>query len=712
MTIRSIKLNQFKKIGTRSFDFGSGLTAIQGGNAAGKTSLLRAVMFALFGPTAAGAKGRLATRGSDGSVNVCLTIDLPVHGVVTIDRTLRNSKVMKDGELIASGLTATTKLIEEAYGMPMADLQTLMFARQGESQALLELGATALQRTVERLAKADRLDRILALMSNDMSLLSMQLGALEDGGDATQLQQQLDALGPKLAESKANAQQVEKQEAQARAESDRINQQYTEAAANDRLRTLVQQQVEDAAQRRTQAEETLHAQMVAIRAAPTPPDIEEARQRLADAKAVLAQVDERQKARRQAQNMLTQAEARLIRAREVWEVWEGVREEYATLSEITPKLEHAAQSAFAQMGMLKRAMEDAARTVESAVCHACKRPFNEAELEAAQARLARQEALYSEAFEVWTEVQQKHTEANTRLQLLRKLEVRNNELADAEREYAEVQALWQQVQRDDVSIEQAQAKVKEAEAYWWDATQQAKAYQALEARLQLADAAFRQAGQEYQDRQAQLATLPPRQDPQVLQGLLQAATQKAQELHKGLLYWQGQMLMLESQSNDLAARLEKAVQVGQRRAALLDQQDKATRLHTYLKKSRSDLMSDLWDGLLNYTSYLVSSVTDGALSHVMRKEGDMWVQEAGEWIPSSDLSGFQASLLGLSLRIAMSRVFFGHEHVLLLDEPTADAEEENAARVAGMLKSLGGQVIYVTHREGDAANADNLIALT
>lgn len=91
--------------------------------------------------------------------------------------------------------------------------------------------------------------------------------------------------------------------------------------------------------------------------------------------------------------------------------------------------------------------------------------------------------------------------------------------------------------------------------------------------------------------------------------------------------------------------------------------------------------------------------------------GDFTIVENDQLVPIEELSGARKSIVGLCLRLSLAHLFYGTGGFVLLDEVTADCSEGNAARIAGMLRGLQSQVIMVTHRQGDAVNANHSILL-
>jgi DNA repair exonuclease SbcCD ATPase subunit len=136
-------------------------------------------------------------------------------------------------------------------------------------------------------------------------------------------------------------------------------------------------------------------------------------------------------------------------------------------------------------------------------------------------------------------------------------------------------------------------------------------------------------------------------------------------------------------------------------------------LQKYLRTNRAAFMEDSWSSLTNYASHLISFVTDGFIHGLNRSDaGDFFIVEGGQLAPVEELSGARKSIVGLCLRLSLAHLFYGTGGFTLLDEVTADCSENNAARVAGMLRGLQTQVIMVTHRDSDAVNANHSIFLT
>ena len=74
-------------------------------------------------------------------------------------------------------------------------------------------------------------------------------------------------------------------------------------------------------------------------------------------------------------------------------------------------------------------------------------------------------------------------------------------------------------------------------------------------------------------------------------------------------------------------------------------------------------------------------------------------------------SGLQRSVMGLGIQIAMSQMMPSPLSSLLLDEPSADADEERSLAMSSLLAATHDQIIMVSHRQLDGAVASNTIEM-
>lgn len=715
MTIHSLTLKNFKKHRDTHVEFGPRLTAIVGPNAAGKTTLQKGVLFALFGARAVGVAANIPTWDEEGDTLAVLRCELPQHGEVRIERTLKNCKILQGDKLLANGVTPCTRLIEEAYGMSSQHLQMLLASRQGESQALLAMGATALQKTVEILARSEVLDKVLDLLSTDVTQYQGQMDGMGAPIDVAALQQECQQRQQALAALDAEAESKGRECIQQQCVANDLQSAWVEANKTHEKRAAL---LADVARYKEQSE--ARAQEIRdteSRLAMFQPNLEDLWKQ---SERVVQDLLQEIASLRERGRVAAQLDQDILRTKEAVTLWDARAQASA---KVAPFLEEGRshipvlsaevdRTRDAKLALEKEHVE-AQKAVDSGVCRACNRPFSPDEWAAAKERLASLQPRLGpvqEAYGLAVDA------LNAALEDLKSLERQYipNAAEELARQQETLEALLQRRRstgqwQDELAS--AEGRLPEAREMHADLGRQVWSRNEAVATLNKARELAEDAANRLQVAHEELEKLPVvmRLDDQ------ERAWKEAEALAKEL---QQKHLVLHQQINQekyvlrtLEERLEIGMSAAAKRAELGAKLDKAKRLQSWLRKSRSELLSELWDGLLSYASHLLSTTTDGVLSKVYREDDALWVVENGRPVPVSEQSGFQRSLLGLSLRISLSRVFFGERHVLLLDECTSDANEESAARVAGLLQSLASQVVFISHREGDAVNADHVITL-
>jgi DNA repair exonuclease SbcCD ATPase subunit len=161
MRILQLQTHDFKVLrGTRDFTFPDGIIGIVGSNGRGKSTLLSAVGWALFGPEIlAGGKANVITWGHDEAwVNLILEVD-GVEYIVNRQqqRHYALASVKSGGVLVAEGLDPTTKYCEQLLGVDRVGFLASVFSRQEELAGLSALTPMGRMKTVLRLLGIDRI---------------------------------------------------------------------------------------------------------------------------------------------------------------------------------------------------------------------------------------------------------------------------------------------------------------------------------------------------------------------------------------------------------------------------------------------------------------------------------------------------------------------------------------------------------------------------
>ena len=126
-----------------------------------------------------------------------------------------------------------------------------------------------------------------------------------------------------------------------------------------------------------------------------------------------------------------------------------------------------------------------------------------------------------------------------------------------------------------------------------------------------------------------------------------------------------------------------------------------------VRAARPVITDKLWSIVLAGTSGYFSQVR-GEPSSITRT--DKTFRCNGQ--PTTGLSGSAQDMLGLAIRIALTKTFLPGCDFLLLDEPAAACSDARESAMLGMLSTLGfGQIVLVTHSDLCDAFSDHLITI-
>lgn len=143
---------------------GTGITAIAGSNGAGKSSIVYALLWALYGKTPDGVTvSEIRRHGSKGDVDV--RVGLRHQGqYITVSRQLRHPRdttiasIHLDGVLVSeSSARAASEWIHTRLGMDVDSFTTACVVRQKEIDQLMSLRPAERRKHIEKLAGIERL---------------------------------------------------------------------------------------------------------------------------------------------------------------------------------------------------------------------------------------------------------------------------------------------------------------------------------------------------------------------------------------------------------------------------------------------------------------------------------------------------------------------------------------------------------------------------
>jgi DNA repair protein SbcC/Rad50 len=198
MELHSLRLKNFRQYADATLLFERGLTGIIGTNGAGKSTILEAIAFALYGVQAArGSKDSIKHRraAARASVSVELVFSVGAH-LVRVERGLSSASVFLGASAtpVATSLGGVTEWIERTLGMTRAEFFTTYFTGQKELAVMGSLGPADRARFLSRVLGYDRLEAAQSLVRDARrALVSEATGLRASTPDAATLEDDLRA---------------------------------------------------------------------------------------------------------------------------------------------------------------------------------------------------------------------------------------------------------------------------------------------------------------------------------------------------------------------------------------------------------------------------------------------------------------------------------------------------------------------------------------
>ena len=185
--INKLKLEYFRQHRDLTVDFTSGINVIRAANEGGKSTLLEAISYAMFGSHSLRTSiDDAVTWGEDTKklrVSLALTVDS--HSII-FTRSKAGAEVVVDGNVHVTGQNEVSAYAANMLGAEPKTASKLMFASQNGLRGALEEGPKALSVMIEQLADMDVFDKILEAAQDKLVLGSPAL--LEErlkGAEAT-----------------------------------------------------------------------------------------------------------------------------------------------------------------------------------------------------------------------------------------------------------------------------------------------------------------------------------------------------------------------------------------------------------------------------------------------------------------------------------------------------------------------------------------------
>ena len=697
-----ITLINFRKHTDVTFTFEDGLNVTRGLNEKGKSSVIEAVAYALFGARAMRQSlSEVVTWGKPES-SLKVTLDFNLNGTpYTVTRSKSGAELYVSKTLTVTGQTEVSKFVESLLGANADTASKLMLANQASLRGALSDGPAAAVSLIETLANFDIINTYVDLIQSKLPtgstaitearIAQLDLQMAEPAVDTTtEPQAAVSALSLEVDQTTALA--IEAQAAVVEAAPA-----FQEAFA---ARASVQKAEEDLARAQTTATRAAAAAQVTLPAEVDPSEVANletqiaAQAKLSEAVAVKVKLDalpDGDEWKGDAASLaaaLQEAEVHVTRAAESRRIAELERtklkaklitethcafcdKDLADVPEVLTRNSALAPEITKQDDILARLASEAPIQQQTV-----------ADLKAVTSRAAKAQLVYA-ACASYISLDTGFTPARFAW-VGPDLSAGADDPTSLSRQLNSLKTRKEDRLKAAERLKQAQEQAEEAVDVLQQAQVGLKTCQTLLERLEPALEVYSQ---------LQLAAVQA----------VQASGAKAAELRDAQTSLRHAQ---EMHSVKLKAQAETAKQ-SRDASELLANTNFNNALIKKLRAARPQVADKLWNVVLATVSKYFSSVR-GVPSKVTRTDNGFVVD--GQAI--GGLSGSTLDALGLAIRIALTKTFLPNTRFLILDESSAACDEEREANMAGCVAAADfNQVIWVTHSDAIEAFANHVIQL-
>lgn len=220
MLVRRLELQNFRCFAETELEFGMGLIGVRGRNGTGKTSLLEAIDFALYGQRY-GMPSRRDGAPPGEPLRVFVQLDIDASKV-EVERKSDSAWLSIDGGPKLYGREEVTKEVGRLLGLTRRQFDSTYYARQKEVQSFAA-DHKRRRESLERLLGLTQLSKATDLAKEDLRRQVVVVETLEE--DATDLKEASSAVD----QAREQAQAVLRDVSTAKARRDAVRQQRTKA---------------------------------------------------------------------------------------------------------------------------------------------------------------------------------------------------------------------------------------------------------------------------------------------------------------------------------------------------------------------------------------------------------------------------------------------------------------------------------------------------
>jgi exonuclease SbcC len=245
--LNRVHLLNFRQHADTAIDFGTGITGIIGPNGSGKTTILEAIGWALYGKPATRGKRetiRFTRAPERAPVRVELDFDLAGHRYRVV-RELTRAEVFLDGDTsaIATSTNGVTELLQRRLGMSRTEFFNTYFTGQKQLSIMASMGPVERAQFLSRVLGYEKLRAAQELVRSQRKLIAAELAGLRSGmPDAVTVSRVLSEAERRVADARRFAEERQREQADRAAEMEALAPRWQDA---QRQRDEWQQLVSD-----------------------------------------------------------------------------------------------------------------------------------------------------------------------------------------------------------------------------------------------------------------------------------------------------------------------------------------------------------------------------------------------------------------------------------------------------------------------------------
>lgn len=762
-----VELKNFRSFGSAVFtplNIGQGLTAINGPNGMGKSSIVHAIVWAMYGVTPDGVRvGALRRQGSEGDGDVEVKVTFTYDGQeIIVTRALRGKNDTTIASIELDGVEQTnvssrtaSQWITRHIGLDAEAFLIAFVVRQKELDNLVKARPAERRKIIERLAGIERMSKGLELARSQAREAQKTFDGLPEAVNPSDLSSILEEQNNKLSRSEEKLLKAREEVVKAESHKQEVANKIAQSRKNSEERQTAQHAI-DLLDARL---EDLEQQVVSLeKKSSYKGDLDSAKSELAEVLEEQASIKTSQESIRELNEALSNAEALLAQAREQEEFWLGrVGNTRKSIAESNTKIEDLESTTQSQtqdeiIGLIdeqqnrKGALEGEIARIEKALealnehhhedskakCPTCEQTLKDPEVLVSSLNksstssqgelsetLSKLEELNTSAENIRNHYQRITSEKERLAGLEKALEDEEKQLSTASQAVSEQEDKISNIKASFAELplpEELNERLNTLESRMTTLKQESEKIEAANSAAEELEDLMAVRVQREQERLAiekQLNNLPS-DDTSLEQREkdLEAANNQlfnSQALVQQLEY---SIATLESEiarSEDNLSEAQKQKDI--REAAAKDLEIKTAAAQS-LADFRTDRLARLTPELSEVATDFVARMTDGKYTSVMLDDEftPVLTDKDGQERPVAWLSGGEESAVALALRVAIGEVLAGQRGgLLILDEVLTAQDPSRRQATMNAIKALPRQIVTINH-VSEATDMVDLVA--